>query len=280
MFQYAVARGVADYKKVDLKIPDPKSQEWHGQRCYLDNFNLECGVLSPKDYETIQYRYMERDHMKYDPSVFNIPDNTDLHGFFQSTHYFRHSHERLCRELTPKEEYVSRAAAKIQELKELHPGHEIVSLHLRRGDNTDGSNKSGPLNNMYGRDNKFEINSFYGKFFSRAMIHFHGRPVKYLVFTGGSRAAGNPANVDMEWCKNVFQGPQYLFSEGSDSFEDFCLIRQCDHNIISPVSSFGWWAAYLNPNPNRQVLAPDKYDPSDQSVKHREGFYPSDWILL
>ena len=116
--------------------------------------------------------------------------------------------------------------------------------------------------------------------FTRAMIHFRGQQVKYLVFTGGSRATGNPTNVDVEWCKSVFKGPQYLFSEESDSFKDFCLIRECDHNIISPISTFGWWAAYLNPNPERQVLAPDKYDPSDQSVKHREGFYPSEWILL
>ena len=280
LFQYAAGRGVATHKGLEFKIPDPKNQEWHGQQCYLDKFNLECGVLSPEDYNTLQHRYVEPDHMKCDLGVLNIPDNTDLHGFFQSTHYFQHCQNQLRRELTPKTEYVTTAATKIRELKELHPGYEIVSLHLRRGDNTDGSNKSGILNNMYGRDNKFELNSFYGEFFTRAMIHFRGQQVKYLVFTGGSRATGNPTNVDVEWCKSVFKGPQYLFSEESDSFKDFCLIRECDHNIISPISTFGWWAAYLNPNPGRQVLAPDKYDPSDQSVKHREGFYPSEWILL
>jgi hypothetical protein len=28
----------------------------------------------------------------------------------------------------------------------------------------------------------------------------------------------------------------------------------CDHNILSHASSLGWWAAYVNPNPNKMTI--------------------------
>lgn len=280
LFQYAASRGIAAHRGYELKIPDPATQKWHGQECLLARFNLECSYMTPEDYATVQHHYAEPDYMKFDPNVFSFPDNVDLHGFFQSTYYFDHCSEQIKRELTPKAEYAEKAQETMAKLKEAYPDYEIVSLHLRRGDNTDGSNPSSTLNNMYGAGNKFELNSFYGRFFSQAMIHFWQRKTKFLVFTGGSRADGNSNTPDIEWCKEAFVGEQYLFSEGHDSFEDFCLIMQCDHNIISPVSSFGWWAAYLNQNPNRQVLAPRIYDPTQTSVEYREGFYPGGWNIL
>ena len=28
----------------------------------------------------------------------------------------------------------------------------------------------------------------------------------------------------------------------------------CDHNILSHASSFGWWAAFVNKNPNKKTF--------------------------
>jgi hypothetical protein len=81
-------------------------------------------------------------------------------------------------------------------------------------------------------------------------------------------------------CGRNFVGEEYLFSEPSDSMMDFCLIRQCDHNIISHISSFGWWAAYLNPKKDKTVISPIRYHPDRPMFTHREGFYPADWGLV
>jgi hypothetical protein len=280
LFQYAVLRGVAIKTGQELKIPNPAKIMWHGQNSMLAQFRLECEYLEKKDYASIKYQYREADHMIFHPNVFEVPPNTDLYGFFQSTKYFEHCLPQIIKELQPNQEETDIAKERMELIRKENPSHKIISMHLRRGDNTDGSNPSKSLNEMYGRDNTFERDSFYGEFLGQAKQLFYGTPVKYLIFTGGSRQEGNSNTLDIEWCKRNFKGQEYIYSENNGSFEDFCLIKEADHNIISPVSSFGWWAAFLNQTPGKTVIAPEIYDPSNQKIKHREGFYPSEWILL
>jgi len=170
----------------------------------------------------------------------------------------------------------------MKEIKKQHPGYQIVSLHLRRGDNTDNTNpKQVALNKeWYGFGEQLSENSFYYKYYKKATQTFKDEKVKYLIFTGGKRNKEN--HDDIQWCKNNFLGDQFLFSEGRNTMEDFSLIMCCDHNIISHVSSFGWWAAYLNINngTTHKTVAPLHYHPDRPMMTHREGFYPEEWILI
>ena len=93
------------------------------------------------------------------------------------------------------------------------------------------------------------------------------RAVKYI-----RRHVENPVFIffcdteSIEWCKenaHIF-GLDYKkdkvyfvdWNKGEDSFRDMQLMAQCKHQIVTN-SSFGWWGAYLNQNPNKITCSPD-----------------------
>ena len=176
--------------------------------------------------------------------------------------------EQIKKELTPKVEHLDKATKFIDYLKGQH-NCEIVSVHVRRGDNM--------TNGQTGLIKAFESCGMYETYFNEAKKVFEGNNVKFLVFTGGQRF-NEDNKIDVDWCRNFFKGGEFLFSEGNQQIDDFSLIMNCDHNILSHASSFGWWAAYVNPNPNKIVVAPEWYHPDEPTLK-REKFYPKEYIL-
>lgn len=178
-----------------------------------------------------------------------------------------------------QKEFIYNGKERIAKVKEQYKGYEIVSLHLRRGDNTDGSNPNSQLTYMYG-GNKLKENSFYGVYLHKSKKIFEGKKVKFLLFTGGARAYGNNNMSDSEWCRNNLIGEEFIQpEETTDTMLDYASIMCCDHNILSPVSSFGWWAAYTNQNKEAKVVAPKHYHPDIPTLTFRENFYPEKWII-
>jgi hypothetical protein len=268
LFQYAALKGLGLKNGYDVKIPNPQTMSWHGQVSLLDRFNIECEYATQEDMNTLQNLYEEPTWQKYDDNFFNVPDNTTLEGFFQSTFYFEHCESQIKKELTPKDEYLNNGKEYIQSLKDKYDC-EIVSVHVRRGDNM--------TNGQTELIEAFNPGGLYEQYFTKAKKVFEGKNVKFLVFTGGQRF-NEDNSTDVEWCKNFFKGDEFLFSEGQPQIDDFCRIMLCDHNILSHASSFGWWAAYVNPNPNKIVVAPEYYSPDSPTLK-REKFYPKEFIL-
>ena len=268
LFQYAALKGLAIKNGYDVKIPNPQTMSWHGQTCLLDRFNIDCDYLTQEDANTLQYLYGEPNWQTYDLNFFNTPDNTTIDGYYQSLFYFEHISEQIKKELTPKKEYIDAAITEINFLKE-HLQCEIVSVHVRRGDNM--------TNGQTGLIQAFEPGGVYETYFNEAKKVFDGKRVKFLVFTGGQRF-NEDNKIDVDWCRNFFKGDEFLFSEGNQQIDDFSLIMNCDHNILSHASSFGWWASYINPNPNKIVVAPKYYHPDEPSLI-REKFYPKEYIL-
>ena len=274
MFQYAALRGLCLESGYDCKLPDLSSKTWHGQDCLLPELNIIDNPLTDADLSKIRFQYNEQDAMRYDNQFFNTPDNTNLSGFFQSIKYFQNHQDSIKKELTPKTKYLDKAAAQIAEIKNRYPGYDIVSLHIRRGDNTDSTDPS-----QYKLRNFYNPGGGFDQYLQNATKIFEGRKVKFLIFTGGKRWVDDNYQ-DIQWCRERLNGDDFLFSPGSSTIEDFCLIMQSDHNIISHVSSFGWWAAFLRDSPDKITVAPNCYHPDIDNFSHREGFYPSQWTLV
>mgnify|MGYP003644091526 FL=1 len=276
LFQYAALKSLGLKNDYEVKIPNPKIMTWHGQECLLDNFNLEGGHLEDGDIQKIEYMYNEQNHDVCDPNFWQSPNNINLHGFFQSTFYFKEFDEQIRKEFTLKDNFVNEALEFINKLKEENNNKEIVSVHLRRGDLTDGTNDIS--NNYYGKNGELSDDSICGNYLNKALSHFDDDKYIFLLFTGGSRE-GDDNNKDVSWLKDNLKGSNFFYSGVKTTLEDFALIKECDHNIMSHSSSFGWWAAYLNSNPNKKVIAPKDYSMEPDSW-NREGFYPDNFILI
>jgi hypothetical protein len=280
-YQYAALKALSLKNGYVLKIPNPITKTCHGQMSALQYFDIECEFLNRSEYYTIRPTYLEPDSMNYDPNFWNIPDNTNLDGYFQSTLYFKEFEKQIKKELTPKKEFLNKAKNILESIKEKYKDYEIVSLHLRRGDNMDKKEHNIMLkHHMYGKDsNHLDFNSQSGSYIQKSIEKFRDKKVKFLIFTGGKKWADDNSE-DVMWCKQNFNSNDFIFSEGNSYIVDFAMIMQCDHNILSQISSFGWWAAYLNVNENPTRIAPLHYHPEIPEYTHRKGFYPEGYILL
>lgn len=117
-----------------------------------------------------------------------------------------------------------------------------VSVHLRRGDH------------LQSNDIFFSKNGYYFK-----AIRYIKEKIENPVFFLFSD--------DLEWCNNSMEtlglakSDKVVYVKGNsgiDSFRDMQLMSLCKHNII-PISTFSWWASYLNDNLNKIVIAPKGY---------------------
>ena len=63
--------------------------------------------------------------------------------------------------------------------------------------------------------------------------------------------------------------------DGYQDWYDMYLMSICKHNIIAN-SSYSWWAAWLNRNKDKIVVAPDKWTNNDTFLH----IVPEDWVRI
>jgi len=282
LYQYAALRGISEKIGVECKIPNFNNFLWHGQKCLLSDFNIKAEFFDYPEMFALQRTVNEPDPNRFYKDFFSIPDNTNIHGFFQFVKYFEHCEELIREELSPKDELLSQAREKIDLYKE--DGHEIVSIHIRRGDLMTVMYPATGIHpdQVYGPENIFDDNTIYGNYLNKAMSLFDNKKVKYLVFSGGNRSADDTS--DIAYIKKAFNDDRFIISDTNDPMQDFSLIMSCDHNISCHQTSFGWWASFLNNNKDKIVTAPEHYyfempkEKSDERISN--GTFPTDWTII
>jgi hypothetical protein len=85
---------------------------------------------------------------------------------------------------------------------------------------------------------------------------------------------------DIPWVKEhlVLDIPcRYVdHNQGVESYNDMRLMSLCRHHIIAN-SSFSWWGAWLNPDPQKIVIAPQKWFANDNIV---DDLFPPEWVTM
>lgn len=85
---------------------------------------------------------------------------------------------------------------------------------------------------------------------------------------------------DIEWCKKNIKTKNILYIDWNrkeNSFRDMQLMSLCKHNILAN-STFSMWGAWLNQNPNKIVIRPERVfvNPKNEILD----FWPVEWMIL
>ena len=111
--------------------------------------------------------------------------------------------------------------------------------------------------------------------FTKDTIDYIHRAITYI-----KKKIDNPMffvwSNDFKNLREHFNEKEYVFVENSinKSLNDFHLFNFSKHFIVGPTS-FHWWGAWLNNNPNKICLRPKNINPSNNN-----DFWPNEWISI
>jgi len=167
-----------------------------------------------------------------------------LVGYFQSEKYFVKHVDKIRNLFSVDDKTKAAIKEKYGEVLK----KETVAVHVRRGDYLKYSDTHPPCTVEY---------------YQTAMNQFP-KDSTYLFFSD-----------DIDWCKDNFAQDNIIFVEGEEDIFDFYFISMCKSIILSN-SSFSWWAAWLNENDNKKVIAPKRW--FGKNVSHdTKDLIPSRW---
>ena len=250
LFQYSTLLGVGDRTGYNVLIPKHKTYYENDYENYnhsiFDGFDITTPILE-KDSTVYTFEY---NGMEYKPNIFDIEDNTNLHGYFQSEKYFSFCRHVILKNLKFKDNII-KDSNKLFNSLDIEP-QETTSIHVRRGD------------------------------FLKKTSHHPIQPPEYY-----KEAIKNTTNKnylffsdDIEWCKRTYsKNKNVYFSENTNPFVDLYSMSKCKHNIIVN-SSFSWWAAWLNTNSNKRVVAPNNWFGKAYSNFTTKDVIPQNWIKI
>ena len=270
MFQYALGRKISltQNKKLylDLTFYNDQSAVDTPRHYELECFKLKVDliknpILDKKPRFSIiskvpyfPNRYNEK-QFPFTEDVLNQADGTLYQGYWQTEKYFADIRDQLLKDFTLKDAL----SADDQNILDTIKLQTSVSLHVRRGDYVSNTN----------------ANSFHGlkgvEYYTKAIQIISSKVNDYKLFVFSD---------DIEWCKqnlSKIYGNIHFVDGDRDGSIDMNLMKHCSHNIIAN-SSFSWWAAWLNTNPDKIVVAPHNWF-NDKSIDTKD-VVPESWLKI
>lgn len=178
--------------------------------------------------------YTEK-QFNFDSEVFTQPP-VCFEGYWQSEKYFEGVKDKLRQDFTFRCTIPEETEQVLQKIESVM----AVSVHVRRGDYLQDAQSR-----LYG-------NICTDVYYAHAMTMMREKVpgAQFFVFTN-----------DPEWVKAHMQGADITVVDCNDEstgYFDMMLMSHCRHHIIAN-SSFSWWGAWLNPRPDKIVIAPPKW---------------------
>ena len=196
--------------------------------------------------------YYKVDH-NYHQEVFQQKGNVVFYQCWTSEKYFK-NFEMEIKEIFQFPEIKDE---KNKEIEKIILSNESVALHVRRGDYLTSEALCGLVDLAY---------------YEKAIKHIEEKVVAplYIIFSD-----------DTNWCKENLKIENGIFvdwNKKENSYIDMQLMSLCKHNII-PNSSFSWWGAWLNKNPEKTVVAPERWANISTGVELND-MVPDSWTII
>ncbi len=276
LFQYAAGIALSEYHQVDLKVDITQLQEpdeilgTYRRYClsnlinepqiaqnentqYLTNPILKrINKLAPIQLKNVFYE----NYFHFNPLIWKTKKTIFLRGNFQSFKYFENYHNTILNKLAFKQHFKDQNDVIYNQIN----SSNSLAIHIRRGDYVSNKIASHVLGTLAIEHYKNAVDIIISK----------EKIENVFIFSD-----------DIEWVKqnlDFLKNP--IFVEALGNYKDiteFILLKSCKHQIIAN-SSFSWWAAYLNPNPNKIVIAPKKW--FNQVDYNTKDLFPADWITI
>jgi hypothetical protein len=287
LFQFATAYASAKRNQCELKLDlSFYDSEQYTKWFKLDRMNVqfqrasneEINLLKNKTTSSLLFRilnkigfrsqynksidYFDSPGFEADRNIFSPNGSAYISGWCAKEDYFNDVREDLITLYQPKKPLTNAAKHYLDKIKK----NNSVSVHIRRGD-------------YIGLEHFFRILPI--EYYTDAIHNMSNHiiePVFYFFSNDLDWVKGNIPQQNNFVFVNLRQYPGY---DGEDDIEDFYLMKNCNNNIIAN-SSFSWWAAYLNTNDQKQIIAPEIWynDPFWQGTMSKKHICPSSWTLI
>lgn len=248
MFQYSYGRHLSSTHNTKLYLDDRfyKGNQGSVIRTFaLDQFkNTDIDTL----LDTIQNNYpINRiiDDFSYKAVSSPVDCSYYLDGYWQSEKYFKESEDLIRNDFLPNDKVLN--VIKKTPLIDTN----TTSIHIRRTDYVT-SNGFHPVQSI----------EYY-----QDAIDYIGDYDNLLVFSD-----------DVNWCVDNLKFKNMTFMENFTDIEDLYIMSMCKNNIIAN-SSFSWWGAWLNTNPNKKVVSPKNWFGVQANLSDLD-IVPETWIKI
>jgi len=288
-FAYSMSKSLGYNLYIDNKSGYSRKKNLlrNHQKYMLDYFNVDGTIAPPEiifdsslkrikkkfflliDFFSKNKNFLIEKNLKYgskkiaqqflDLDKLKISNKLYVQGNFENQMYFNKYRSDLCRIFTPKQEVINKNNSIINKIK----NSNSVSLHIRRNRFSD-QRKLKTVASINDSE-KFTIKIINYINESLNLINSRIDNPEYFIWT-------NDHN-DISTLLNRLKIKNYTLIN-NDVINDFNLFRYCKHFIVGP-SSFHWWGAWLNENPDKLIIRPSNLNPSNN-----ENFWPKDWISV
>ena len=257
MFQYAFARNLSLELETELYLRTSFFNLNSGvtpRKFSLNKFpNLRYKIFQESDTEILKnlnqnstYRLTDSSNFSFIPFDFDYKSNYFLDGYWQTEKYFEKRKTEISNDFSFEENWKDEIIKRHIQLQE-----RTISLHVRRSDYLT-LQENHPVQKKEYYDSAIEEIGQYDYIF---------------IFSD-----------DIKWCKENFDYKNMIFIENQKDIEDLWMMSICNHNIIAN-SSFSWWSAWLNKNPNKKVIAPKLWFGQQTNIDASD-IIPDEWIKI